>query len=1044
MHPVFCKRRFPISSMSVLGVGILGVCVCMFVSLPAPGLAGEMAEAGLTAELEAVRQAGSKLANVTCMLPSERLEYKQALADYAKEPLSVMDGLLDQVVFESSLQEAPEAVVDALLLQQVEMPEPLETTWSASTGTLQRVGPIWDTGIEAGEPEAMAWQFMDSYAELLGQVLEGDLETEAVLKDYAELDDGVVRVTFQREVSGISVPGQWLRFVFAPNPYCPATMGLVSLSANWFGVGPEAVSFPESAGEAVFAAVAGLDEGLEFYPYEPYLTWHVEHGGQVMDLAWTVHAKLQNEHWKVLVSVADLLVVEAHSTTRHVVHDGTVRATALKPYQSSRALRPLQWLDVWGPVGGGSYTYAGSANDAGNYAIDFEGDGTSVWRSMGFRGIHALDSDYVPDDTIFNRDTGADFSFSDEYLQGGADAYYMFNHYWSMADTFMQAGPDVRMCYSFKDPDNTPYGLGCAATCCEPCMADYQNPPDAENNIWLGICSNPPEGRWAWAHEYSHATRLYVAGPVQATDTFGLKLDEGRSDWFSYMSNRYEFVRPPVNNQCGYVPDAAYTGTWSANIYCNGNVFAALFNDLSFTIGERNAARRVVDGIGDGFVGYEFIDGTSTFIDTMLIHDQDINPLKVFRSQISAVFERHDTSMAPSAFPWADQLPNTRDDVVVLEPGLGATTFAGGPSGPSNSLDALAIDNTFDCDIVTVPVYAGDTYVFSTLNLASGLDTALSIWRVENGVSTQLAFNNDCPGQGLASCISYSATTNEWLAISVCSYLGSSTGSYNLQVSHDDDACDDAGFATPLPINNTTSTTYHLSTAADQDWFKLYLPSSASTVNVVVTPDCAPVRACAYTAGNLTTPLACIDAPLGGGTLTVTSPSMGWYAVRLTTIDSVVCSYTLRSYLGRSGIRDTDLGYGTKEYAMALSLVSKLVGTRVATDLQSSSDVDWFKVQLTEGQHVTFEVTDVTSGCEVELQVHDDGTMGYKDIPDATKRWLLSDVSAGFEGARLHFVAPKAAYFYARVAPSGVCTSATYSFNAITTGHSEVTAPAFR
>ncbi len=96
------------------------------------------------------------------------------------------------------------------------------------------------------------------------------------------------------------------------------------------------------------------------------------------------------------------------------------------------------------------------------------------------------------------------------------------------------------------------------------------------------------------------------------------------------------------------------------------------------------------------------------------------------------------------------------------------------------------IDPAGDVDWARLDVTPG-VYVISTANLAQipggYMDTVLRLY-AGDGV-TQLAFNDDCPGAGIASCVTWTASSNSTLYIQVKNYFSQRGGpdyTYDLSV----------------------------------------------------------------------------------------------------------------------------------------------------------------------------------------------------------------------------------------------------------------------
>ena len=136
-----------------------------------------------------------------------------------------------------------------------------------------------------------------------------------------------------------------------------------------------------------------------------------------------------------------------------------------------------------------------------------------------------------------------------------------------------------------------------------------------------------------------------------------------------------------------------------------------------------------------------------------------------------------------------------------------------------------------------------------------------------------------------------------------------------------------------------------------------------------------------------------------------------------------------------------DVGGSSRGTALTLS-TNELTGRYVAGDLDSSTDEDWFKVTLGEQEHVTFHTFDGSADTVIEL--YDDGTNGYAEISDATRRWMRKDDDGAVPSlmSAKHFCAPRAGDYYVRVTGYGGSTG-NYTIYAQQMGNSATAYPAW-
>ncbi len=99
--------------------------------------------------------------------------------------------------------------------------------------------------------------------------------------------------------------------------------------------------------------------------------------------------------------------------------------------------------------------------------------------------------------------------------------------------------------------------------------------------------------------------------------------------------------------------------------------------------------------------------------------------------------------------------------------------------GMISGVKAYVWDNVWADKVIRIPYIldAGQQYTFETRNLSYGGDTIMYLVRDNgNGSYTQVAYNDDCPGGGLRSCITYTPTQSGAYWIIIRSYSNSSKG----------------------------------------------------------------------------------------------------------------------------------------------------------------------------------------------------------------------------------------------------------------------------
>lgn len=123
-----------------------------------------------------------------------------------------------------------------------------------------------------------------------------------------------------------------------------------------------------------------------------------------------------------------------------------------------------------------------------------------------------------------------------------------------------------------------------------------------------------------------------------------------------------------------------------------------------------------------------------------------------------------------------------------------------------------------------------------------------------------------------------------------------------------------------------------------------------------------------------------------------------------------------------------DVGGSGKGSALTIT-TNQLTGRYVAGDFADGNDQDWFKVDLSENEHVTFHTAELESGADTVMEIWDDNVTGYQRIPDASKRWMRRDDDGGVESlsSHLHFVAPKAGTYYVKLKAYGAQSTGAYT-----------------
>ena len=254
--------------------------------------------------------------------------------------------------------------------------------------------------------------------------------------------------------------------------------------------------------------------------------------------------------------------------------------------------------------------------------------------------------------------------------------------------------------------------------------------------------------------------------------------------------------------------------------------------------------------------------------------------------------------------------------------------------------------------------------------------------------------------------------------------------------------------AAALPIS-TGGDTYDMAWqyVGDYDWFRVHVPAGAAgaTLHIEVCIDASAGSAdsvawlyrnptsmtvMALNTNNATT------CPGQGTRLDALIPTGGdnetWYAQVFEAGADATGRYTIRAWIdGLPGYQDDYWDAGSTVLA-GTTLTSPVMdaaqpisndaatGRMIASHFHAAGDRDMFRVDLAEGEHVTF-TTENLRGANTILELYADTSAirGYQRIPDPTRRWLQRDVNGGLEplASRIHFVAPRAGRYYIRVLP---------------------------
>jgi hypothetical protein len=113
-----------------------------------------------------------------------------------------------------------------------------------------------------------------------------------------------------------------------------------------------------------------------------------------------------------------------------------------------------------------------------------------------------------------------------------------------------------------------------------------------------------------------------------------------------------------------------------------------------------------------------------------------------------------------------------------------AKTITGNGAAQTHNFHAVG-----DVDWIKFTTSGGSVYTMTTSNLDTGNDTTLALY--DTDATTMLASNDDCPGQGNASCI------NNWTA--------PLTGTYFITVSNASNAGDCTGYGYNLAVTSNVS-----------------------------------------------------------------------------------------------------------------------------------------------------------------------------------------------------------------------------------------------
>lgn len=343
---------------------------------------------------------------------------------------------------------------------------------------------------------------------------------------------------------------------------------------------------------------------------------------------------------------------------------------------------------------------------------------------------------------------------------------------------------------------------------------------------------------------------------------------------------------------------------------------------------------------------------------------------------------------------------------------------------------------------------------------------------------------------GLSSCLRFTPAVSGYYGIVVSGFDESVTGPYTWEYR----VLDDAGGGDSIIEPEATEAAYSISTGGDtydmgwqfvgdNDWFRIHIPADynnggptpvslvGATLNVEVCTDA--------TAGSADSAVFLLRDPsnlqfmdwqtnnattcLGGDAGTRVSaviPAGGvdqnWFAWVYEPGLDATGRYTIRAFI-TAGPNPDDywdpnlILAGAALTSPAMDSAQPIdngasTGRFVSGHFHAGDPGDTFRVDLVEGEHVTFSTQDLRGGADTVLELYADTSTiaGYQQVPDSTRRWLQSDDDDGLElfSSRIHFVAPRAGRYYIRVRPFNASTVGSWTLHVQRMGNSHAALPA--
>jgi hypothetical protein len=874
----------------------------------------------------------------------------------------------------------------------------------------------------------------------------------------------VARYVYRRRVHGLPVfgnvldltlrrdhaDGKWQAFVAARWARDAASVGTAPAIAE-----ADAVTAALASGEVPEGSVVGAPElGV------------CDTGGSPAVCYRVTLANADGRNWTYSVSAADSGILDKGNNVSH--YDGTLYAHVGRPHEeNNKYARPVPRATIYedpaayseAPGCGytttmnrtrgdamrilGSTTYSGTYSslvgiDPGDTSWDIDLRGqyvldTSPETVLALGGFTAGGGHTFPQSTTYHRSRRGEVFY---LLNYGAENYRLSNITQYEPLKFLLDiwdGSGEEYC---QTPETWQHVKSCvyAATANNLGCVNFETAN-------IGAAAHPVVERYfrqSIAHEQNHSV-FYIVQTGSCGDPECLPADEGRADFGALIVNQFEAGRDT------YRPGLKYPNDLVGNQWQQGQVWTAIYSHLAKQVGIGMIHRvhrylnlvtgstRMVgtcsDSNSDGFVDPFTECPSNSFFRHLLAADVNgYSSWEQIRYEISKTFREHVTDADPDTtgiqtVPWADELPNryVSPPFVGIEFGSAVTVS----SGPDAGALAVGFQYPGDYDALIFFGRAGESYLIETENLASGVDTVLTVLDSLSGA--MLAGNDDCPGTGsLRSCITFTPTATKYYVVRAYPYSSNSTGPgktyrFKLQMMNDD-VGDDRNEAMAFVANNG-QITRTLNSSTDVDVYRVSAGGSETMSYRGCSDSGFSVKVEVLNAGGTVvgshTASSCASSD---GAVSVTR---GTWFLRVTSPTGATGAYKLRALL------TSDIDAGDNPWVLTQDHTGRVIASR----FESSTDEDWFSYTASAGRRI---IVETFAGTATEIEVYAPATTVYgrqgtiDSLPDTSGKgyghWMLRNTGGAIAsgGARVVFVAPVSGTYRVRLRSTSQVTAAYY------------------